>query len=200
MPVEVVQFCWKYNSERLKKLPELAGCEVCNFISEIGCFPGAVCLSSHSALYCELESIWLFLPMKHCIAIQLRTSLLNSLNHNIYHSTESIVLQGCKPISCIGFNHCPITVTPHLWNWYQGDHIIYQMHAPEHWHQLHDKGYRCKAPLGLFRLWHFLTQRTTFWRFFQVKLRMEGDNPFVTDNSNYIIELYFKVLTWIPPL
>jgi ribose 5-phosphate isomerase A len=28
MPVEVVQFCWKYNSERLKKLPELAGCEV----------------------------------------------------------------------------------------------------------------------------------------------------------------------------
>jgi len=70
MPVEVVQFCWKYNAERLKKLPELAGCEVCNFISEIGCFPGAVCLSSsHSALYCELESIGLFLPMKHCIAI-----------------------------------------------------------------------------------------------------------------------------------
>jgi ribose 5-phosphate isomerase A len=28
MPVEVVQFCWKYNAERLKKLPELAGCEV----------------------------------------------------------------------------------------------------------------------------------------------------------------------------
>ncbi len=56
MPVEVVQFCWKYNAERLKKLPELAGCEVCNFISEIVCFPGAVCLSSHSALYCELES------------------------------------------------------------------------------------------------------------------------------------------------
>jgi ribose 5-phosphate isomerase A len=34
----------------------------------------------------------------------------------------------------------------------------------------------------------------------EVKLRMEGDNPFVTDNSNYIIELYFKVLTWIPCL
>ncbi|XP_024397860.1 probable ribose-5-phosphate isomerase 3, chloroplastic [Physcomitrium patens] len=28
MPVEVVQFCWKYNAERLKNLPELAGCEV----------------------------------------------------------------------------------------------------------------------------------------------------------------------------
>jgi ribose 5-phosphate isomerase A len=28
MPVEVVQFCWKYNAERLKKLPEIAGCEV----------------------------------------------------------------------------------------------------------------------------------------------------------------------------
>eukprot|EP00249_Psilotum_nudum_P004302 c17829_g3_i1 orf=604-1479(-) len=27
MPVEVVQFCWKYNAERLKNLPELAGCE-----------------------------------------------------------------------------------------------------------------------------------------------------------------------------
>ncbi len=52
----------------------------------------------------------------------------------------------------------------------------------------------------MFRLWHFLTQRTTSWWFFQVKLRMEGDNPFVTDNSNYIIELYFKVLTWIPRL
>ncbi len=131
MPVEVVQFCWKYNAERLKKLPEIAGCEVCNFISEICCFPGAVCLSSHSALYCELESIWLFLPMKHCIAIQLRTSLLNFLNHNSYYSTESIVLQGCKPISFISFKHCAVTVTPHLWI------IIYQMHAPEHWHQLH---------------------------------------------------------------
>ncbi|KAH7427737.1 hypothetical protein KP509_10G057400 [Ceratopteris richardii] len=28
MPVEIVQFCWKYNAERLKNLPELAGCEV----------------------------------------------------------------------------------------------------------------------------------------------------------------------------
>jgi ribose 5-phosphate isomerase A len=28
MPVEVVQFCWKYNAERLKSLPEVAGCEV----------------------------------------------------------------------------------------------------------------------------------------------------------------------------
>lgn len=28
MPVEVVQFCWKYNAERLKNLPEVAGCEV----------------------------------------------------------------------------------------------------------------------------------------------------------------------------
>lgn len=28
MPVEVVQFCWKYNAERLKTLPEVAGCEV----------------------------------------------------------------------------------------------------------------------------------------------------------------------------
>ncbi|KAJ7568370.1 hypothetical protein O6H91_01G029500 [Diphasiastrum complanatum] len=27
MPVEVVQFCWKYNLERLKNLPEVAGCE-----------------------------------------------------------------------------------------------------------------------------------------------------------------------------
>ena len=25
MPVEIVQFCWKYNLERLQKLPELAG-------------------------------------------------------------------------------------------------------------------------------------------------------------------------------
>ncbi len=25
MPVEVVQFCWKYNLERLKQLPELKG-------------------------------------------------------------------------------------------------------------------------------------------------------------------------------
>lgn len=30
MPVEVVQFCWKYNAERLKNLPEVAGCEVVN--------------------------------------------------------------------------------------------------------------------------------------------------------------------------
>ena len=28
MPVEIVQFCWKYNAERLKNLPEVAGCEV----------------------------------------------------------------------------------------------------------------------------------------------------------------------------
>jgi len=28
MPVEVIQFCWKYNAERLKNLPEVAGCEV----------------------------------------------------------------------------------------------------------------------------------------------------------------------------
>lgn len=28
MPVEVVQFCWKYNAERLRNLPEVAGCEV----------------------------------------------------------------------------------------------------------------------------------------------------------------------------
>lgn len=27
MPVEIVQFCWKYNLERLQKLPELAGCK-----------------------------------------------------------------------------------------------------------------------------------------------------------------------------
>ncbi|GBG78947.1 hypothetical protein CBR_g28662 [Chara braunii] len=27
MPVEVVQFCWKYNSYRLQNLPEIAGCE-----------------------------------------------------------------------------------------------------------------------------------------------------------------------------
>ncbi|KAI5069189.1 hypothetical protein GOP47_0015490 [Adiantum capillus-veneris] len=27
MPVEIVQFCWKYNAERLKNLPEVAGCE-----------------------------------------------------------------------------------------------------------------------------------------------------------------------------
>eukprot|EP00270_Netrium_digitus_P019570 TRINITY_DN773_c0_g1_i1.p1 TRINITY_DN773_c0_g1~~TRINITY_DN773_c0_g1_i1.p1 ORF type:complete len:303 (+),score=110.32 TRINITY_DN773_c0_g1_i1:96-1004(+) len=27
MPVEIVQFCWKYNLERLKALPEVAGCE-----------------------------------------------------------------------------------------------------------------------------------------------------------------------------
>ncbi|QDZ18560.1 ribose 5-phosphate isomerase A [Chloropicon primus] len=27
MPVEIVQFCWKYNLERLKNLPEVAGCE-----------------------------------------------------------------------------------------------------------------------------------------------------------------------------
>ena len=25
MPVEIVQFCWKYNLERLQQLPELAG-------------------------------------------------------------------------------------------------------------------------------------------------------------------------------
>lgn len=47
MPVEVVQFCWKYNAERLKNLPELAGCEVHRFtnfmfrtaiVSETGLF------------------------------------------------------------------------------------------------------------------------------------------------------------------
>ena len=27
MPVEIVQFCWKYNLERLQNLPELKGCE-----------------------------------------------------------------------------------------------------------------------------------------------------------------------------
>ena len=27
MPVEIVQFCWQYNLERLKSLPEVAGCE-----------------------------------------------------------------------------------------------------------------------------------------------------------------------------
>jgi ribose 5-phosphate isomerase A len=26
MPVEIVQFCWRYNLERLKALPEVAGC------------------------------------------------------------------------------------------------------------------------------------------------------------------------------
>lgn len=26
MPVEIVQFCWKYNLERLQNLPEVAGC------------------------------------------------------------------------------------------------------------------------------------------------------------------------------
>jgi hypothetical protein len=28
MPVEIVQFCWQYNLERLQKLPELAGATV----------------------------------------------------------------------------------------------------------------------------------------------------------------------------
>jgi ribose 5-phosphate isomerase len=27
----------------------------------------------------------------------------------------------------------------------------------------------------------------------QAKLRMDGDQPYVTDNSNYIVDLYFKV-------
>ena len=27
MPVEIVQFCWKYNLDRLQSLPELEGCE-----------------------------------------------------------------------------------------------------------------------------------------------------------------------------
>lgn len=27
MPVEIVQFCWKYNLERIRALPEVAGCE-----------------------------------------------------------------------------------------------------------------------------------------------------------------------------
>ena len=27
MPVEIVQFCWKYNLDRLQSLPELGGCE-----------------------------------------------------------------------------------------------------------------------------------------------------------------------------
>lgn len=29
---------------------------------------------------------------------------------------------------------------------------------------------------------------------FKVELRMDGDKPYVTDNSNYIIDLYFQVL------
>ena len=33
----------------------------------------------------------------------------------------------------------------------------------------------------------------------QAKLRMNGDKPYVTDNSNYIVDLYFKVAT-SPPL
>jgi len=28
MPVEIVQFCWEYNLDRLQKLPEAAGLEV----------------------------------------------------------------------------------------------------------------------------------------------------------------------------
>lgn len=27
----------------------------------------------------------------------------------------------------------------------------------------------------------------------EAKLRMEGDKPYVTDNSNYIVDLYFQV-------
>jgi ribose 5-phosphate isomerase A len=30
----------------------------------------------------------------------------------------------------------------------------------------------------------------------QAKLRMEGDKPYVTDNSNYIVDLYFEVSWW----
>jgi ribose 5-phosphate isomerase A len=29
----------------------------------------------------------------------------------------------------------------------------------------------------------------------EAKLRMEGDKPYVTDNSNYIVDLYFQVRT-----
>lgn len=29
----------------------------------------------------------------------------------------------------------------------------------------------------------------------EAKLRMEGDKPYVTDNSNYIVDLYFQVST-----
>jgi hypothetical protein len=38
MPVEIVQFCWKYNAERLKNLPEVAGCEVSSLFSVSGAF------------------------------------------------------------------------------------------------------------------------------------------------------------------
>jgi hypothetical protein len=31
MPVEIVQFCWKYNLQRLENLPEVKGCKVSNF-------------------------------------------------------------------------------------------------------------------------------------------------------------------------
>ena len=31
MPVEIVQFCWEYNLERLQKLPEAAGLKVKSF-------------------------------------------------------------------------------------------------------------------------------------------------------------------------
>jgi hypothetical protein len=32
------------------------------------------------------------------------------------------------------------------------------------------------------------------------KLRMEGDKPYVTDNSNYIVDLYFEVGGSLPPV
>jgi hypothetical protein len=31
MPVEIVQFCWKYNLQRLENLPEVKGCKVSSF-------------------------------------------------------------------------------------------------------------------------------------------------------------------------
>jgi len=33
----------------------------------------------------------------------------------------------------------------------------------------------------------------------EAKLRMEGDKPYVTDNSNYIVDLYFQVHTRAAP-
>jgi ribose 5-phosphate isomerase len=29
--------------------------------------------------------------------------------------------------------------------------------------------------------------------YLQAKLRLDGDKPYVTDNSNYIVDLYFEV-------
>lgn len=33
----------------------------------------------------------------------------------------------------------------------------------------------------------------------EAKLRMEGDKPYVTDNSNYIVDLYFQVCAAYTP-